>query len=142
VHYVVRLGPDLRTRQFLLFRDLEEPDLWLAADGSGGWGEVNGAARAELWGCFDLDLGWTPFATTIAVRALGLRVGESATRSFARIDVESLAADVVTKTYTRVGERRWRVDEPGHGVPGSGVIDVDEQGFVLNHEGRFVRTGS
>ena len=30
VEYVLRLSPTWRVRQFLLFRDLDEPDLWLA----------------------------------------------------------------------------------------------------------------
>ena len=43
-------------RQFLLFRDLDEPDLWLATDGTGRWGEMNGAHRPELDGCYDVHL--------------------------------------------------------------------------------------
>ncbi len=30
IHYVIRLSPTWQVRQFLLFRDLDEPDLWLA----------------------------------------------------------------------------------------------------------------
>ena len=51
VHWVARLSPEFEPRQFLLFRDLDEPDLWLGTDGRGGWGEVNGARRPELDGC-------------------------------------------------------------------------------------------
>jgi hypothetical protein len=51
VHWVARLSPDFAARQFLLFRDLDEPDLWLGTDGRGRWGEVNGAHRPELDGC-------------------------------------------------------------------------------------------
>ena len=32
VQYVVRLSASWQVRQFLLFRDLEDPDLWLATD--------------------------------------------------------------------------------------------------------------
>jgi hypothetical protein len=51
LHWVARLSPDFEPRQFLLFRDLDEPDLWLGTDGRGRWGEVNGAHRPELDGC-------------------------------------------------------------------------------------------
>ncbi len=51
VHWVARLSPEFEPRQFLLFRDLDEPDLWLGTDGQGRWGEVNGAHRPELDGC-------------------------------------------------------------------------------------------
>ncbi len=56
VQYVVRLTASWQVRQFLLFRDLEEPDLWLATDGTARWGEMNGAHRAELDGCYDVGL--------------------------------------------------------------------------------------
>jgi hypothetical protein len=50
VQYVVRLSATWQVRQFLLFRDLDDPDLWLATDGTARWGEMNGAHRAELDG--------------------------------------------------------------------------------------------
>ena len=61
IHYVIRLSPTWQVRQFLLFRDLDEPDLWLATDGHARWGEMNGAHRPELDGCHDIDLACTPF---------------------------------------------------------------------------------
>jgi hypothetical protein len=42
VEYVLRLAPTWHVRQFLLFRDLEDPDLWLAIDAQHRWGEING----------------------------------------------------------------------------------------------------
>ena len=56
IQYVLRLSATWQVRQFLLFRDLDEPDLWLATDGGGRWGEMNGAHRTELDGCTDIDL--------------------------------------------------------------------------------------
>ena len=56
VHYVLRISPTWHVRQFLLFRDVDEPDLWLGTDGNGRWGEINGAHRPDLDGCVDLDL--------------------------------------------------------------------------------------
>ena len=54
--FVIRMSATWMVQQFLLFRDLEEPDLWLATDGHGRWGEMNGAHRTELDGCVDIDL--------------------------------------------------------------------------------------
>jgi hypothetical protein len=54
VTYVVRLSATWQVRQFLLFRDLDQPDLWLGTDGAGRWGEVNGAHRPDLDGCTDI----------------------------------------------------------------------------------------
>ena len=61
VEYVLRLAPTWHVRQFLLFRDLDDPDLWLAIDAAHRWGEVNGSYRAELDGCADVELACTPF---------------------------------------------------------------------------------
>lgn len=42
VHYVVRVDGQWRLRQFLLFRDQEEPDLWLGVNPAGQWGRSTG----------------------------------------------------------------------------------------------------
>ena len=47
VQYVVRLDAHWHLRQFLLFRDLDEPDLWLATDGSGRCGSASAAWRGS-----------------------------------------------------------------------------------------------
>src|SRR5687768_13026964 len=54
VQYVIRLSPTWQVRQFLLFRDLEQPDLWLAIDKRHKWGEMNGSYRPELDRCVDV----------------------------------------------------------------------------------------
>ena len=78
VQYVLRIAPTWHVRQFLLFRDLDEPDLWLAIDAKHRWGEVNGVFRPEFDGCADIGLSCTPFAATVPIRRLALGVGESA----------------------------------------------------------------
>ncbi len=137
IHYVIRLGPDLRTRQFLLFRDLDEPDLWLATDGRGRWGEVNGALRDDLDGCWDIDLGCSPSTNSIPVWSLGLDVGDAAEIAVAEIDVETLGITVSTRVYTRVAERRWRVLLPDSSSEID--FDVDTDGLVLDRPGSFRR---
>ena len=61
VEYVVRLTAQWQVSQFLLFRDLEEADLWLGTDGHGRWGVVNGAHRTDLDGASDVALAGSPF---------------------------------------------------------------------------------
>lgn len=136
VQYVLRLSPTWRVRQFMLFRDVDEPDLWLATDGHNRWGEVNGAHRPELDGCVDVALACSPFPVTLPIRRLPLEVGDSAEMPVATIDVETLAVDVVTRRYERVGELRWRVTD-GTGEPTE--FDVDEHGIVIDQPGRFRR---
>ena len=91
IHYVIRLSPTWQVRQFLLFRDLDDPDLWLATDGHARWGEMNGAHRPELDGCHDIDLACTPFTNTLPIRRLPLHPGDSAELAVITVDVETLA---------------------------------------------------
>ena len=95
VQYVLRLAPTWRVRQFLLFRDLDEPDLWLATDGHARWGEMNGAHRPELDGCTDIELACSPFPATLPIRRLPLEVGDAAELPVVTVDVETLAVGVV-----------------------------------------------
>ena len=132
------LSPTWRVRQFLLFRDADEPDLWLATDGHARWGEVNGAHRPELDGCHDIELACSPFPATLPIRRLPLDVGDDATLPVLAVDVETLAVDVAARRYERVAEHRWRrtdldADEEVE-------FDVDAYGVVIDHPGRFRRT--
>jgi hypothetical protein len=137
VQYVLRLGPTWRVRQLLLFRDLDEPDLWLATDGHSRWGEVNGAHRPELDGCVDLELACSPFPVTLPIRRLPLEVGDVAEVPVAAVDVETLAVEPEARRYERLGERHWRITP----APVGDVIefDVDEHGVVVDQPGRFRR---
>ncbi len=134
VEYVIRLSPLWQVRQFLLFRDLPDPDLWLGTDGQGRWGEMNGAHRPELDGTHDVALDVTPFTLSLPIRRLPLRVGDRFELSVLRIDVETLAVEPTTVGYERIEERRWRItgDEPVE-------VTVDEHGLVNDLPGRFRR---
>lgn len=137
VQYVLRLGPTWRVRQFLLFRDLAEPDLWLATDGHNRWGEINGAHRPELDGCVDVELSCSPFPVTLPIRRLPLEIGDRAETPVAVIDVETLAVDVASRRYERLQELRWRVTDAATGE--ATEFDVDDHGVVVDQPGRFRR---
>ena len=138
VQYVVRLSATWQLRQFLLFRDLDEPDLWLATDGSARWGEMNGAHRVELDGCYDVELDITPFTPTLPIRRLPLHVGDSAELSVVHVDVETLEARPVRRRYTRTSEQHWVVRDLDDGST-QVEFDVDEHGLVVDEPARFRR---
>ncbi|HWL42826.1 MAG TPA: putative glycolipid-binding domain-containing protein [Ilumatobacter sp.] len=125
IEYVIRLSPLWQARQVLLFRDLDEPDLWLGTDGHGRWGEVNGAHRPELDGAVDVAFGVTPALHVVPIRRLGLAVGHSVTLPVLTIDVDTLAVATVTHTYTRRAEHDWTV----------AVADATEVGFTVDPHG-------
>lgn len=137
--YVLRFGALFELRQFLLFRDLDEPDLWLATDGAGNWGEMNGARRPELRGCSDVELTGTPVSTAGSIRRLGLDVGDGADVLAAVVDVETLEVTPALRRYERIADRRWRI-EARYDRPGEfEELVVDEHGLAISHVGRFHR---
>ncbi len=133
IEYVVRLSPLWHVRQFMLFRDLEQPDLWLGTDGHGRWGEMNGAHRPELDGPVDVALDVTPFTHTLPIRRLPLEVGDSARLYVLSIDVETLGVVPAPVTYTRLAPRTWRVDD----ATSSTELHVDAHGVPHTVDGRF-----
>ena len=137
VQFVIRISPVWHVRQFLLFRDLDEPDLWLGNDGRGRWGEVNGAHRPELDGCVDISLDCTPFTSTIPIRRLGLRVAEAAEIIVAAIDVETLDVQAQRHRYSRLGTHRWKLEQLESGD--SVEFDVDEFGLAIDYPSTFRR---
>ncbi len=137
VTYVLRLSATWQVRQFLLFRDLDEPDLWLGADGTGRWGEMNGAHRHDLAGCTDIDLAVTPFTASIPIRRLGLAVGDTADVTAATVDVDTLGVLSAAQRFERVTARRFR-----RTILASGEItefDVDEYGLVHDEPDAYRR---
>lgn len=130
ISYAVRLSPTWQVRQFLLFRDLEEPDLWLGTDGAGRWGEMNGAHRPDLDGCFDLMLHCTPFTNTIPIRRLQLDVGDAAELKVAVVDAETLGVVPERFILHHVAERRWRIT---HGAGDPVEVDVDQYGLLHDY---------
>jgi hypothetical protein len=137
VQYVVRLTPSWQVRQFLLFRDLDEPDLWLFTDGSSRWAEMNGAERPELRGCYDVDLPVTPFTNTLPIRRLPLEVGDTAELSVAYIDVDTLGVRPHRQRYTRLDTHRWRFEQPDSGFVQD--LEVDQYGLVIDYPTLFRR---
>ena len=138
VHYVMRLGPDHDVRQFLLFRDLDDPDLWLVTDGTGRWGEMNGGEREDLRGCTSISLACSPSTTVSTIRALNLDIGGQQSVLAATVDVESLAVIPAEHRYTRLDGNLWELSVEAFGF--SVVLNVDETGVLIEAPGWFRRT--
>jgi len=135
VQYVIRLSPMWQVRQFMLFRDLAEPDLWLGTDGHGRWGEMNGAHRTDLDGAYDVAMGCTPFTHTLPIRRVPLEIGDATELSVLQIDVGTLGVVPVRHVYERSARHRWRVTTDGATLE----FEVDEFGVVTDLDGHFRR---
>lgn len=138
IQYVFRFNASWNLQQMLLFRDMEDPDLWLANDGRGRWGEVNGSVRRELGGCTDIDLLCSAFTRAASIRRLHLAIGQSADVETVTVDTETLAVDRSRLDYTRLDVRRWSI----HRDDGRPVheFDVDDYGLPIDLPGHFRRT--
>jgi hypothetical protein len=137
VTYVLRLAPNFEVSQFLLFRDLEQPDLWLGHDGHGNWGEINGAHRRELFGCHDVDLACAAFPRSLPLRRLMSSVGEQIVLPVVVIDVDTLEVQAAMTTATRLDARRWHITNSVLGV--DTTMNIDEHGLPLHQPGHHVR---
>ncbi len=135
--FVLRLSAGWVIQQCLLFRDLEDPDLWLGTDSHGRWGEVNGAHRTELDGCTDLDFANSPFTNCIPIRRLPLLIGDSATLTVAVIDIETLGITKQTHQYTKLAQHSWRYISSASNTEVE--VKVDQFGFVLDEPNNFKR---
>jgi hypothetical protein len=135
--FVLRISAGWTIQQCLVFRDLEDPDLWLGTDTHGRWGEMNGAHRTELDGCTDIDFVNTPFTNCIPIRRLPLLAGHSATLSVAVIDIETLGITKQTHQYTKVSQNIWRFTSSYSNCEVEAT--VDEFGFVRDEPINFRR---
>lgn len=135
VEYVMRLSSTWQLRQFILFRDLEEPDLWLATDGHGRWGEMNGAHRTELDGCRDLVLDGATVSHALVIRRLPLHVGHSADIPVIVVDTDTLEVSTRQRRYTRTAEHSWAVEDDATVV----MFEVDEHGLPTDLPGQSRR---
>lgn len=137
VSYVIRLSPTWSVRQFLLFRDADEPDLWLGTDGRGRWGELNGAHRPDLDGCTDIDLHATPFTNSLPIRRLQLDPGDGADVVVALVDVETLGVIPVEQRYEHLAPGAWRKTHRRTGTATD--FRVDQYGLVHDESELFRR---
>ena len=111
--------------------------LEILSDGAGHWRCADGGALPELDGCIDPDISMTPFTNTLAVRRLGLKVGEAAEIKVAYVLVPELSLRAAPQRYTRLAERLWRFD--GLDIDFTADLTMDEGGFVVEYPGLFRR---
>jgi uncharacterized protein len=132
VRFTVRADPSWATREALVWVGRRSTEL--RADGLGGWA-VEGADRADLQGCTDVDLEFTPATNTLPIRRLGLELGQSAEIEAAWVRFPSLEVERSTQRYERVGELKYRYSSGAFSVD----LDVDHHGLVVHYPPYWVR---
>lgn len=107
-----------------------EIDLECAQDRQGHW-RLDGREQAQVAGCIDLDLNFSPSTNLLPIRRLNLEVGEEALVRAAWLRFPSFRLEPLDQYYRRTSESVYRYESAG----GSFVADleVDSQGFVRRY---------
>jgi len=84
-----------------------------------GW-RVGGRPRADLAGCVDVDLAFTPATNLLPIRRLRLAEGAAADVPAAWLRFPELDVRRLDQRYTRRSEGTYTYRSPGYGRPGRG----------------------
>jgi uncharacterized protein len=94
--------------------------------------------KDALRGCLDIDLGWSPSTNTLPIRRLDLAVGQkSGLVTAAWVRFPELALEPLPQEYERLSDRSYRYTSRGGAF--RAVLEVDEQGLVIDYEGGWQR---
>lgn len=134
-----RLNREWRSRSLELscFDAGVEQTLRIEREGPTSW-RINGAPRADLEGCAEIDLSATPFCNGLALKRLGHELGEMIALY---VLAPGLSVEPSRQRYERLGERRWRYVDLGAAKGFTAVLDFDSDGLVSHYEGLFEAVG-
>ncbi len=101
----------------------------ISVDARRRW-QLNANGCAEVTGCVDLDLNFSPSTNLLPIRRLNLAVGQEAAVRAAWLRFPSFKLEPLEQIYRRIGSSTYQYESAG----GSFVakLEVDEVGFV-NH---------
>lgn len=101
----------------------------LEHDGKGHW-TIDGALRASLTGCGDIDFGFSPVTNLMPVRRLGSDEGSEVAVRAAWLRFPALEVTAAEQTYTRLNAGRVRYESrSGYRAE----LQVSEWGFVTHY---------
>jgi len=106
----------------------------IQSEGPGRW-RVDGRSDANLAGCLDVDLGFTPATNLLALRRLALRVGQRAEAPAAYLEFPGLRFTRLPQRYERVGRAEYSYEAPTVGY--AGILKVSSLGAVVQYPGLF-----
>jgi hypothetical protein len=109
------------------------------ARGDGDRWRVNGAAAAALDGLIDVDLGFTPATNTLAIRRMGMGLGERAETVSAWLDPAGWTVRPLRQHYERLSEGVFAYRSPDHGFRAR--LETDSFGLVTEYPPLWTRAG-
>jgi uncharacterized protein len=91
----------------------------------------------DLKDCLYIDISFTPFTNTLAIKKLKLEVGQSADLRALYVESPTLGFKVSEQRYERLSQFEYRYMSLGSGF--TAVITVDQDDLVVNYPGLFTR---
>lgn len=121
--------------------DASNEELVLNSDGEGNWSNGAGDPLPDLKGCRDVDIFYSPFTNTLAIRRLALQMGESEEIKVAFITVPGLQVSAVLQRYTLLESHADHALYRYEGLSSGFVTElpVDLDGLVIEYPKFFKR---
>lgn len=132
--YQVACDVDWRTRQGMVHGWLgtRPVDFRVRRTADGVW-TLNADVVADVDGCIDLDLGFTPATNLFQLRRLALEEGQAADAPVAWLDVPAGTLDRLHQRYARRTERTYWYEAPRFDY--AALLEVSPAGFVRQYPG-------
>lgn len=96
---------------------------------------LDGRPCAEVDGCADVDLAFTPATNLLPIRRLSLAPGEQAAARAAWLSFPGFALEPLDQVYRRIGTTSYHYESGGGAF--ATELDVDPDGFVRRYAGRW-----
>lgn len=134
--YAMELDADWTFRTLSLER-LDGAFVQLISDGKGTWMDGSGMTLGQLQDCIDIDISGTPLTNTLPIRRNRLQPNVPRSLYVAYVPLDTLLPRREAQTYTRLDAAHVRY-RSGDGSFEQ-VIEVDEEGFVVDYPTLFSR---
>jgi uncharacterized protein len=108
----------------------EAIDVEITVDGSRRW-RLNGELCPSVEGCVDLDLVFSPSTNLIAIRRLGLAIGQEAHALAAWLKLPDFSVERLDQVYRRIDDAAYRYESAGFVTE----LQVNKAGFVTRYPG-------
>lgn len=134
--YEVTVDPTWKTVSARIagFRGRKGIDLRVRRTFAGQW-RAGSELQHAVAGCADIDLGFTPATNMLAVRRLGLGIGESAEAPAAWLALPGMKLRLLPQSYLRVAKFEYDYEAPS--VAYKGRLLVSQLGAVVRYPGLF-----
>ena len=137
VNYEISCDAGWSARSVAIEQRLGETPRCLRLERAGDSWRVDGVHDAWLDGCAEPDLGLTPSTNALAIRRLGLAIGQAAEIRCAWVKFPALSVEPSLQRYERLGDRDYRYTNVASGF--TALVAVDELGLPVTYESIWTR---